>query len=176
MCLPTDVQGNFDVFLRGQGRDQVEGLEDHANLAVAHHCQFAFAHARDIDAVDQHLPGGWIVETGDDAQQGTFAGTGRPHDGDKLAAQNLKTDALEDIDALATEGQALGDVLHIHDNCAFCFSGLLAFKHNCCVHMVSASLSLVLYVGQSLTCLKHKRKAGFCDAPGGVLWVGLWTG
>src|SRR5579872_5054946 len=100
----ANVQGNFHVLLSGQGGYQVECLEDHANFAVAHTGQFAFGHAGDIHAINEYLSRTGIVQTGDNAQQGTFARTGRPNDGDELAAHNLKTDAFEDFNALPTQG------------------------------------------------------------------------
>jgi len=62
----TDVERYLDIFLCGQGRDQVEGLEDHADLVIAYGSQLAFAHAGDIDPIDQYLAAGGIVQPGND--------------------------------------------------------------------------------------------------------------
>src|SRR5579863_3261578 len=96
--LPN-VKGNLHIFLGGQGRYQVERLENHADLLVANHGQLAFRHTGNIDAIDQNLTGTWIVQTSDNAKQGTFPRPGRPHEGDKLSTHYLKTNAFENVDA-----------------------------------------------------------------------------
>ena len=97
------IEGNFDIFLRRQRRDQVEGLEHHAYLVIAHLRQFAFGHGSDIDAINQDLSAGRIIESGNDAQQGAFARTGRANDGDKFSAGDLKTDAPQDFNTLTAK-------------------------------------------------------------------------
>src|SRR5216683_1320854 len=110
------VEGHLDVFLRRQWWNLVERLEDHAKLFVTHLGQFALAHSGNIHPVNQDLSAGWVIQPRDDAQQRAFARTGWPDDGDKLPALDLKTDAFEYLDALPAQGQALGDIAHIHDH------------------------------------------------------------
>src|SRR5205809_1082928 len=98
----TDIKRYLDVFLGSQRWYQIERLEYHANLAVADCRQFAFGHAGNIHSVHQHLPGTGIIQPGDNAQQSTFAGTGRPYNRDKFAALDLKADALENLYPLVT--------------------------------------------------------------------------
>ena len=142
----ADIQWNLDVFLSGQGRDQVERLEDHADLTVAHNCQLALGHASDIHVINQHLPGSGIVQPGDNTQQCAFPGPGRPDNGDKLSAHNRKTNAFKNVDALATKGKALRDITDIHHYFAprlWCL--LFCFENNgcICIHVVFAPLSLL---------------------------------
>ena len=106
----ADVERHLDVLLRGERRDQVEGLKDHADLLVAHGGQLALAHLGDVDAVDQHLAAGRVIQPGDDAEQGGFARAGWPDDGDELAMLDAQADALEDVDALAPQRQRLANV------------------------------------------------------------------
>src|SRR5260370_34842834 len=110
------VERHFDVLLRRQRGDQIERLEDHADLVVAHGGQFTLAHGGDIHPVDQDLPAGWIIQPRNDAQECAFARAGWPNNGDKLSTRDLKADAPKDLDALTPQGQALSDVAHIHDH------------------------------------------------------------
>src|SRR5258708_12763113 len=110
------VERPFDVLLRRQRGNQVERLEDHADLVVAHGGQFALAHGGDIHPIDQDLPAGWIIQPRDDAQECAFARAGWPNNGDKLSTRDLKADAPKDLDALTAQGQTLSYVAHIHDH------------------------------------------------------------
>ncbi len=104
------VKWRFDVLLRGECRDEVECLVDHANLLIAHSCQLPFAHTRNVDAVDEYLAGGGGIQPCDDTQQGGLAGPGWTHDGDELTVADGEADALEDLDTFAAQGQAFGDI------------------------------------------------------------------
>ncbi len=68
----ANVERDFNVLLRGQGRNQVESLEDHPDLAVADRRQLALAHARDIDVIDKHRAGGRVVQAGNNTKQGAL--------------------------------------------------------------------------------------------------------
>ena len=94
----TYVKRNLDIFLRRQGRDQIECLEDHANLVIAHYGQFSLAHPCDIDAIDQYLATGGVIQAGDDTQQRTFTRTRWPDNGDEFSTHDLKTDTFENFD------------------------------------------------------------------------------
>src|SRR5574340_1109330 len=98
----THIQRHLHVFLRSQRRNQIERLEHHADLAVSNRCQLPLAHTRDIYPINQHLSGSWIIQTSDNTQQCTLPRTRRSNDGYKFPTHNLKTNALEDIDAFST--------------------------------------------------------------------------
>ena len=68
----ANIERHLDILLCRQGRYQVERLEDHADLVVAHRGQLPFRHARNIHAINQYLPGRGIIQSGDDAEQGTL--------------------------------------------------------------------------------------------------------
>src|SRR5579875_4201602 len=112
----TDIERNLDVFLRRQRRNQVERLEHHADLAVAHCRQPALAHACDIDAIDEYLAGRGIIKPGNNPQQRAFARAGRTDDGNELSAHNLEADPLEYLDTLPTEGETFCNLPYIHNN------------------------------------------------------------
>src|SRR2546425_7145126 len=96
------VERHLDVLLRCQGGDEIESLEDHADLVVAYRGQFALAHSSNIYPVDQDLSAGGIIQSGDDPQQRTFAGARWPNDGDEFSTHDLKTDTFEYIYTLMT--------------------------------------------------------------------------
>src|SRR2546421_9715961 len=99
----ANVERHLDIFLCRERWNQVIRLEDHADLIIAHRRQATFTHTGDIDAIDQHLSAGGVIQTRDDAEQCTFTRAGGTDDGDKFPIQNLEADALENIYALSTK-------------------------------------------------------------------------
>ena len=59
-----------DVFVRGQRRNQVEELKHESDFLSPQLRQRVFAQARDVDAVDQHVPARRRVEPRDEPEQG----------------------------------------------------------------------------------------------------------
>src|SRR6266852_2174959 len=112
----TYVERNLNILLRRQGGDEIESLEDHADLVVAYRGEFALAHSSNIYPVNQNLSAAGIIQSGDDPQQRTFAGARWPNDGDEFSAHDLKTDTFEYIYTLMTQRQAFRNVAHIHDH------------------------------------------------------------
>src|SRR5207302_1684049 len=103
--MVADVERYLDVFLGGERGDEVEGLEDHADLGVAHRGQPTLGHGGDVDAVDQHLSLVGAVEPGDNPEQGALAAAARSHQGDELSALDAEVDSAKDLDHLRTEWQ-----------------------------------------------------------------------
>jgi hypothetical protein len=99
-----------DVFLSGQGREQLVTLENETNLPTSDKSQFVFAQPGDVDAVEDNGSRGGGIEAGEQSEQGAFAAAGGPHDGDKLAGRDIEIDAAEDVDAMAPAFEALGEV------------------------------------------------------------------
>src|SRR5579859_207609 len=94
------VERHFNIFLGRQCRYQIEGLEDHTDLVVTDRGQSSLAHTSNIDTVDQDLPAGRVIKSGNDAQQSAFARTRRPNNGDKLSIHNLEANSFENFDLL----------------------------------------------------------------------------
>ncbi len=67
------------------------GLEDHGDAALGR------GGVERADTLDQQVAGGRLFQTGDDAQQGRLAATGRPDDHDELAVVDVEVDALQDL-------------------------------------------------------------------------------
>ena len=79
--LAGQRQRHDDVLLGGEHRQQVEALEDEADLVAAQHGQLVVGHGGDVGAVEHDVPAGGGVESGERVHQCGFAGAGRPHDG-----------------------------------------------------------------------------------------------
>ncbi len=84
--LPGDRQREEDVLLRGERRDEVEGLEDEPDPAAAQHREVAVVECAQFGVADEDPAFGEIVEPGEAMQQCGLAGTRRPHDRGELAA------------------------------------------------------------------------------------------
>jgi hypothetical protein len=79
-----DLQRREDVFERRHRRDEMERLEDEAELAAAQGGQSVLAHRGDLLAVDEDAAGGRRVEPGDEAEQRGLARARGADDGDEL--------------------------------------------------------------------------------------------
>ena len=104
------MQRQADVFEARQGRQQVEELEDEADLVAPHARQLIVGQAGERFAVDADLAGGRAVEAADQIEQRRLAGAGRADDRDHLAARDGEADGVE-RDDVAFAGELLGDVV-----------------------------------------------------------------
>jgi len=96
---------------RAQLGDEVEGLEDETDAAIAHPRQGIFVEVFHGAPVEQVATGVGNVQQADEIHEGGLAGTGRPGDGDELAARDLQVDAAQDLHPPAGHGVALADAL-----------------------------------------------------------------
>ena len=65
----------MNVLFYRQLWDQVETLEDEADVSAAEHRQVTLFHRKNIFSVNEHLPRSGSVQRADHIQQRTFAGT-----------------------------------------------------------------------------------------------------
>ena len=111
---PAVEQRNLHVVEHAQVGDQVEGLEDEADLLVADRGERAIAIAGDRRPVDLHRAPGRRVEQPDQVEQRALAAAGRPHDRDELPFADVEVDvgerhrldaigAVDLLDAVAAE-------------------------------------------------------------------------
>src|SRR6187200_785505 len=93
-----DRERQNQVLLGGQDRDQVEELEDEAELVAAQLGQLAVVEMGDVDAVELDRARGRLVEAGEDVHQGRLARAGGAHDRGEAVALEAGGDAVERID------------------------------------------------------------------------------
>src|SRR5581483_78528 len=91
----VEVLREHDVLQRGQVGDQMELLEDEANLFGAHARQVRGAEGSKILSVQPDLARGGPIQTADQVDQRGFSRAGRAHDGDPLAGLDGERDAVE---------------------------------------------------------------------------------
>src|SRR5712675_1266811 len=89
------ILGEHNVFDGGQIGDQMKLLKDEADFlgAVADH--FAFAQLCQVDAIDNHAPGGQLVQASQNIDECGFAGAGRPHQRDPFPGSDAKAQAVD---------------------------------------------------------------------------------
>ena len=102
-----EFERHGDVFQRRHVGDQVEGLEDDADVAAAEIGDLVLAEAMERRIVDVDLTAVELFQPGKHHQQGGFAGTGRADDADGFAGSDIEIDALQHMDGggCAAEGQ-----------------------------------------------------------------------
>ena len=88
---------DHDVFERGKIADQMELLEDQADLVAADLGQVRGALAADVGAVEDDAAFRGRVHAADDVQHRRLAGAGRPHDGQPLAFVHRQVDMREGV-------------------------------------------------------------------------------
>ncbi len=85
----------FDVLLDRQLVDQVEALEDEAEIVAAQLRQFRFRELGDLTITEQVLTAGGAVDGSQDIQQRGLAAAGRTHDGDEFSLTHVKLDGFQ---------------------------------------------------------------------------------
>ena len=94
--LPAgEVERQRDVLQRGERRDQVEGLEDEADLVAPELGQLLVVSVGEVGAADVHLAGGERVEAGHAVHQRGLARARRAHDRGEPPAVEVDGDAVE---------------------------------------------------------------------------------
>ena len=102
------MQRQPDVLETGERRQQVEELEDEADLVPPHSRQIVVGETREQLAVDPHVARACGVEAADEVEQRGLAGSRRPDDRHHLAAIDRQRDVVERDDA-ALAVELLGD-------------------------------------------------------------------
>ena len=92
-----DRERQLDVLLRRQHRQQVEELEDEADLVAAQPRQLLVVEPDDLGSVDRDRARRRRVEPGEDVHERRLPGAGRAHDRGELAARKLGGDAAKRV-------------------------------------------------------------------------------
>jgi hypothetical protein len=105
-----ELEGEFDVFEGGENGDEVEGLEDEAEVVISPAGEFAFGHGGGLVVEDGEGAVGGAVHAGDEVEEGGFAGAGGAHEGAELAAVDGEFDFVEGEDGGLAAAEFLGEV------------------------------------------------------------------
>ena len=120
-----ELEGELDVFLGAEDGDQVEGLEDKADVIVAPAGEVAFAHVGRLFVQDEQTAVGWLVHARDEVEKRAFAGAGGTHQGDELAARDGQIDGVEGEDFNLAAFEFFGEVRGVKNQVGH---GWLQFK------------------------------------------------
>ena len=105
-----DRERQHQVLLGGEDRQQVEELEDEAELVAAQLGQLAVVEAGDLDPVELDRAGGRLVEPGEDVHQRRLAGAGGAHDRGEAVALEGGADPGQGVDRRVALAVATGKV------------------------------------------------------------------
>ena len=114
--LAGDRERQQDVLLGREHRQQVEELEDEADVLAAQERHGAIGQRADVLARDLDLPGGRLVERREQVHQGRLARARRPHHGHQLAAVHLQRHPAQRVDRGLTLAVAAGEVRCAHNH------------------------------------------------------------
>ena len=92
-----EQEGKKDIFFHGEGGEEVEELEDEADLELAQAGEGVVVHGVEREAVDVHLAGAGGVEGAEDVKEGAFATAAGSGDSDDLPGENFQANAPEGI-------------------------------------------------------------------------------
>ena len=109
----VELVGEEDIFERGEGGDELVGLEDEAEGAAADGGELVFGEVGDGGAVEVDVAGGRGIETGEEAEEGRLAGAGGAHDGEELSGGDGEGDAFEDVEGAGAGAELLVQSRHL---------------------------------------------------------------
>src|SRR5205823_2685575 len=96
--------------LGGEGRDEVEGLEDEADVLAADLCELGLGEPGQVGAVEDDFTCGGPVEAAEHLEEGGLAAAGGALDDEAVPVGDGEVDAVEGVDGVLASGVALGDV------------------------------------------------------------------
>src|SRR5882724_623419 len=108
---PAVEQRQLDVLERARAREQIEHLEDEADLRVAHGGQLVARQARHVLGVEPVAPRRRAVEAAEQVHEGGLAGARRAHDSDELAGLDRHRHTAQRVHGVRAEVVVLGELL-----------------------------------------------------------------
>ena len=106
-----DRERQRDVLLRGEHRQEVEELEDEADVLATQLRQARVVEVGDVDSFDRHGARGRLVEPRKAVHQRRLARARRAHHGREVAVVDFEGDAAQRVDARAALSVAASYVL-----------------------------------------------------------------
>ena len=95
--IGADLRDERDVFARGQARDQIVGLENEADPAIAKTRQFQRRKRRQISAIEPDFPRRRRIQPAQQMQQRALARARRAAHGQKVAAGDCQVNLPQHV-------------------------------------------------------------------------------
>ena len=115
-CGPAvELQRQQQVLGYGQGRDQVERLEEEADVAAPEPGPGGLVERVQSDSVDADRAAVGPVEPAEQVEQGRLAGAAAPEQHDQLAAGDVEADVVEHEVAAVALGVGLADAAKLDE-------------------------------------------------------------
>jgi hypothetical protein len=108
-ALAAVEQRQLDVLLRRGARQQVEALEDEAQVAPPQPGALVARQALHLDTLEGVAARRRHVQAAEQVHHGGLARAARAHHGDELARRDLQIDALEGLEGGLAAAEGLGD-------------------------------------------------------------------
>ena len=142
----AEVHGQHQVLDGGERGQQLEELEDNADVAPAPFGQFPLAELVDCGVPHQHIARGRPVDAGDHVDQGRLTATRLADHGHELAAVDLQVHVLERCEI--TRGAAIG-LHHLMQLDEMAVAVLIRCVHCCSCRFLAKGLQ------RSVGCWMH---------------------
>jgi hypothetical protein len=97
-------QREHDVFQGGQVGDEVEGLEDEAEILAPEIGQLLLAEGIEVDTVHPYLAGAGVAESAENGQKGALTRTRWPHDAEKGPLRHAQVDPFQGLHTVRLTG------------------------------------------------------------------------
>ncbi len=121
-----EAKREFDIFLEGHARKEIEGLEDHADGGAAIAGKIEGGERGDVLTEGQDGAGGGAVEPGDEIEERGFAGAGGAEEGEEFVLRDGKGDFVDGANGGCAHGVVAGDAVELdgksgcgHGGCQF---------------------------------------------------------
>ena len=91
----AEAEADGDILDRGEGSEEVKGLEDHPTVGTAVPVEPRGAQGREVDASDVHLALIGSAQTGDEVEQSALSTSARSGDSDRFPGRHRKGGEME---------------------------------------------------------------------------------
>ena len=110
---PAIGQRQLDVFINRQVADEIEALENEADLAIADARALGKGEIGDLAALERIAAVRRRVEQPEDGEQSRFSATRRPGDGDIFAGANVEVNARKRVRFDFISEEDFGDAIEV---------------------------------------------------------------
>ncbi len=108
-----ETERELDIFFEGHAREEMEGLEDHADGVAAVTGKVEGRERGDILAIGEDGAGSGAVETGNEIEKRGLAGAGRAEKCEEFVGGNRERDVVDGADAGFAHGVVAGDAVEL---------------------------------------------------------------